>query len=523
MTHVNRTAMPRLGATTTPAAALLHHRALPPTGIVHLGLGNFHRAHQAVHTAAALAAEEGPWGILGVASHSAAVADALREQDLRYTVLELSPQRSRVVVPAVHTGALVATREPDAVLEALAAPGTRIVTLTVTEHGYTFSPRTGALDTDHPGVRADLRGDGPPRTTLGLIVRGLQRRVRADAAPITVLSCDNLMGNGHTTARLVAEFVAALPGAERDELTPYLAGVAFPNSMVDRIVPATTDAYRDAVAAQFGVRDSVPVPAEPFSMWVIEDSFAAGRPAWERGGALFTADVGPYELLKLRLLNGTHSLIAYLGALDGRDTIPEAIAQPAIHRAAMSVLREEYLPTVPVPAGVDVEEYIEQLFTRFANSALRHRTRQVGSDGSVKLAQRVPEPALAHLVAGRMPHHLALTVAGYLCCIAAPPGFDPGPHAAAMTDPARERLAPLASRPTPEFVRAALATGLLGEALAAHDAFAARVTDLLTVLLHHDVPTAIQEATAPISSTQLPASRGSQHPESGVSAHRAAT
>jgi len=293
--------------------------------------------------------------------------------------------------------------------------------------------------------------------------------------------------------------------------------------MVDRIVPATTDVYRDAVAAQLGVRDAVPVPAEPFSMWVIEDSFAAGRPAWERGGALFTVDVGPYELLKLRLLNGTHSLIAYLGALDGRDTIPEAIALPAIHRAAMRVLREEYLPTVPVPAEVDVEEYIAQLFTRFANSALRHRTRQVGSDGSVKLAQRVPEPALAHLAAGRMPHLLALTVAAYLCCIAPPPGFDPGPHAAAMTDPAREHLAPLATRPTPEFVRAALATGLLGEALAAYDAFAARVTDLRTVLLRHGVPAALQEATTPITGTKLPASRGSQHPESGVSAHRAAT
>ncbi|MDT7658578.1 MAG: fructuronate reductase, partial [Pseudonocardiales bacterium] len=157
---------------------------------------------------------------------------------------------------------------------------------------------------------------------------------------------------------------------------------------------------------------------------------------------------------------------------------------------------------------------------------------QVGSDGSVKLAQRVPEPALEHLAAGRMPHHLALTVAGYLCCIAPPPGFDPGPHAAAMTDPARERLAPLASRPTSEFVRAALATGLLGEPLAAHDAFAARVTELLTVLLHHDVPTAITEATAETRESRIPsgrvadsarASRGSQHPESGVSAHRAAT
>jgi fructuronate reductase len=521
----------RLSAASTPASALLHRRDLSsngrPAGIVHLGLGNFHRAHQAVHTAAALAAEDGPWGILGVASHSATVADALREQELRYAVVELSPSASRIVVPAVHTDALVAGREPEAVLTALAAPGTRIVTLTVTEHGYTFSPRTGRLDVDHPDVRADLRGDSPPRTTVGLIVRGLQRRARAGAAPITVLSCDNLVSNGATTARMVNEFAAALPAHEYAELAPYLTTVTFPNSMVDRIVPATTDTYRDAVAAQLGVRDAIPVPAEPFSMWVIEDTFAAGRPAWERGGARFAADVGPYELLKLRLLNGTHSMIAYLGALDGAATIPEAIARPAVRGAAERVLRAEFLPTVPVPADIDVDEYIRQLFERWANSALGHRTTQVGSDGSVKLAQRVPEPALARLAAGRMPHHLALTVAGYLCCVAPPDGFDPGPHAAAMTDPARRHLVPLSSSGAGRagsgagspagsgvgsgsgsgsrgFVRAALGTGLLGAELAVHEGFTARVAEFVDVLVRHGVGAAAREAA---SATELAVAR----------------
>ncbi|MFJ8816284.1 mannitol dehydrogenase family protein [Amycolatopsis thermoflava] len=494
--------LPRLSPTTTPRSTLLHDRAPAETGIVHLGLGNFHRAHQAVHTAAALAAEDGPWGILGVASTSTTVADALRQQGLRYAVVEISPDGSRVVVPAVHTGALVAAREPEPVLDALAAPGTRVITLTVTEHGYTLDPRTGGLDLGHPGIRADLdgwSGHAAPKTTVGLIVRGLQRRARTHGAPVTVLSCDNLLHNGRLTGALVAEFAAELPRAERDELAAYLPAVTFPDSMVDRIVPATTDAYRDAVATRLGVCDTVPVPAEPFSMWVIEDSFAAGRPAWDRGGAVFTGDVGPYELLKLRLLNGTHSLLAYLGALDGRATIPEATARPAIREAASRVLHDEYLPTVPVPANIDLGEYVDQLFRRWSNTALGHRTQQVGSDGSVKLAQRVPGPALTHLAAGRMPHHLALTVAAYLCCVAPPAGFDPGPHASAMADPARSRLAPLAARPPREFAVAALGTGLLGNELAGHAGFTARVGALIDVLVRHGVDAATREAAgAPV-------------------------
>lgn len=491
--------LPMLSAGSTPPAALSHTRGTLPTGIVHLGLGNFHRAHQAVHTAAALAAEDGPWGILGVARGSTAIAEALREQDMRYAVVELSPAATKVSVPAVHTGALVAAHQSGEVVQALAAPATRIVTLTVTEHGYTFDPRSGRLDLAHPDVAADLRDwrhQPRPRTTLGLLVRGLQHRARTHGVPVTIMSCDNLVHNGQLTGRLVAEFAAGLPPAERDELEPYLSTVAFPDAMVDRIVPATTDAYRHAVAAHLGVRDAVPVPAEPFSMWVIQDSFAGGRPAWDRGGALFTDDVGPYELLKLRLLNGTHSLIAYLGALHGCDTIPESITHDAIRDAATRVLRGEYLPTVPVPPDIDVEQYVAQLFERWSNSALAHRTRQVGSDGSVKLAQRVPGPALTHLKAGRVPHHLALTVAAYLCCIAPPGGFDPGAAATAMTDPARARLAPFTALPTRAFVAEALGTGLLGADLAAYDAFTERIAEFVDLLVRHGVAAATREAAS---------------------------
>ncbi|GAB2685817.1 mannitol dehydrogenase family protein [Saccharopolyspora gloriosae] len=487
---------PRLAASTAPLAALL--RPAPPerTGIVHLGLGNFHRAHQAVHTAQALAHTDGPWGILGVAGRSTDVADAMREQDLRYCVLELSAHGSRAVVPAVHTGVLVAAQQTDAVLDAIAAPDTRIVTITVTERGYTYSPRTHALDVDSEPVRADLRGDAPPRTTIGQIARGLQRRARAGSGPITVLSCDNLGANGRRTRRLVREFIAELPAAERDELEPWLAeSVTFPNSMVDRIVPATTDEHREAARALLGARDAVPVPAEPFSMWVLEDEFAAGRPAWEHAGALFTDDVEAYELLKLRLLNGTHSLIAYLGALDGCDTIPEAIERPFIADAARRALRDDYLPTLEVPDAIDADDYVQRLFERWANSALRHRTRQVGSDGSVKLAQRVPDPALAHLRSGRVPQQLALTVAAYLCCLA--PAADAGPHAAAMSDPARDALVESSRRngSTRSFVDDVLGGGLLGAELAGHGEFAARVAELVDLITRHGPAAAVRETT----------------------------
>ena len=490
--------LPRLTAASTPPAALMHHRGPLETGIVHLGLGNFHRAHQAVYTAAALSAQDGPWGIAGVASRSARIADSLREQDFRYGTVQISPEGTTVAIPAVHTAALVAATQPDAVLDAIAAPGTRIVTLTVTEHGYTYSPVTHRLDLDHPGVRGDLAG-APPSTTIGQIARGLQRRVRAGGAPITVLSCDNLTANGEHTGRLVREFVAALPATESAELSAYLdTAVRFPNCMVDRIVPATTDRYRQDVVRALGVRDEIPVPAEPFTMWVLEDDFIAGRPAWEHGGAVFSDDVEAYELLKLRLLNGTHSLIAYLGALDERAIIPDAVAQPFVEQAARSVLVEDYLPSVRVPADVDLDGYVAQLFQRWSNTALGHGTHQVGSDGSVKLAQRIPEPARLHLDRGRMPHHLALTVAAYLQCIAPPAGFEPGRYAAAMSDPARPALAELAAaQPAPQpFVQAVLDTGLLGTDLAGHREFVDRVAEFRTILTTHGPSAAAAEAAS---------------------------
>lgn len=466
-------------------------------GIVHLGIGSFHRAHQAVYTAAAMRAAGGDWGIVGVASRSRRVVDALHAQDHLYTVATISPTGTTLEIPGAHTDSYVAADDPARVVADLADPRIRIATLTVTENGYSYSPSTQRLDVDDPIVAADLRG-GDPRSSIGQLARGLQRRAAAGGEPMSILSCDNLLSNGSHTEKLIRAFLQELPDAEGADALTYLdRAVTFPSSMVDRIVPATTPEFADRVAGLLGVRDDVPVPAEPFTMWAIEDRFAGGRPAWEAGGAVFTDEVGAYEQLKVRLLNGTHSLIAYLGALRGVPTIPDAIALPDVEAAAAAVLRHEYEPSVTAPRGVDIEQYERELFSRWGNSALGHRTSQVGSDGSVKLGQRIPGPVRHALDGGGFPHLIALTVAAYLACIAPPAGFDPGPHAAAMTDPARARLTAGPARGGRDLAaRAIVDLHLFGEDLAHRTAFVDRVGDLLDTIVQRGVDSAIADALA---------------------------
>ncbi|MFB8190997.1 mannitol dehydrogenase family protein [Microbacterium sp. NPDC055988] len=473
-------------------------------GMLHLGLGSFHRAHQAVYTAAALQTAGGDWGIIGVASRSRSIVDALHAQDFLYSVATIAPGSTSLTIPGVHTDAFVGAEQPERVIAHIADPGIRIVTLTVTENGYSYSPATQHLDLDDVSVRADLRG-GAARSTIGQLARGLQARAAAGGAPISILSCDNLSANGAHTEKLVREFLQELPGSEGADTLAFLdRAVTFPSSMVDRIVPATTAELRTRVSTLLGARDDIPVPAEPFTMWAIEDRFAGGRPAWEAGGAVFTDEVGRYEQMKVRLLNGTHSLIAYLGALSGVGTIPEAIGLDGIESAARAVLRDEYEPSIEVPSGVDIRAYESELFERWANSALGHRTSQVGTDGSVKLRQRIPEPALRVLRDGGMPHLIALTVAGYLSCIAPLPGFDPGLHAAAMTDGARERLAGFASTARDGRELAQRVIGelhLFGEGLGSQDAFIARVGELVDIIRRRGVDAAIADAVSASQTT----------------------
>jgi fructuronate reductase len=376
-------------------------------GIVHLGLGAFHRAHQATFTEDAVAAAGGDWGICGVSQRSSAVIEQLAPQDGLYTVL--AEGEARVV--GTERDLLFAGTQGDRVVARMADPAVRITTLTVTEKGYRHDPATGRLRGDDV-TRADAAA-GMPRTVVGQVVRGLQARMNAGAGPHTVLSCDNLAGNGRTLAGLVGDFLDLM--AASDPLRAWIdEHVSFPNCMVDRITPATTDADRDEARALIGLDDEGVVVTESFRQWVIEDDFRAGRPAWERAGALLVDDVTPYEVMKLRLLNGAHSTLAYLGALAGLDTIAETMARDAFATVVRRLMNDDVAPTLDVPADFDLKAYQEQLLDRFANPALRHRTVQVAMDGSQKLPQRLLGTIRDRRSAGAQPRWAAFAVAAWM-------------------------------------------------------------------------------------------------------------
>ena len=302
-----------------------YDRAAVTVGIVHLGIGAFHRAHQAVFTDDVLSRDPS-WGICGVSLRSAETRDALAPQDGLYTlkVQDGGGEALRVIGSVVET--LVAPENPQAVLARMADPATRIVSLTVTEKGYCHNPATGMLDEDHPDVRHDLQNPQTPKSAIGFIVEALAQRRAAGVAAFTLLSCDNLPSNGHVLKRAVNRFAAL-----RDpDLAAFVADVAAPSTMIDRIVPATTDADRVAIAVALGVDDAWPVVTEPFRQWVVEDHFPLGRPEWEEAGAVFVPEVSAFETMKLRLLNGSHSTLAYLGFLAGAETVADAMTLPGM-------------------------------------------------------------------------------------------------------------------------------------------------------------------------------------------------
>lgn len=422
------------------------------TGIVHLGIGAFHRAHQAVYTDALLA-EDPSWGILGVSLRSTDTRDALAAQDGLYSVSSVDGSGARRRVIGASTGVLVAPEDPALVLRRLSDPAVRIVSLTVTEKGYSHDPATGRLREDDADIRHDLADLDRPKTTLGTLVAGLKRRRTEGLAPFTVLACDNLPSNGHTLKGLVTRFAELVDL----DLGKWVAGeVRFPSTMVDRIVPATTEADRASVTAALGLEDAWPILTEPFSQWVVEDNFSLGRPDWGRVGVEFVADVAPYEAMKLRLLNGSHSTLAYLGYLMGHETVAAAMGEPALARLVDGLMAHESGPTLP-PLAVDLDAYRTALLARFHNPALKHRTWQIAMDGSQKLPQRLLGPIRDRLAIGAPIDRLALGVAAWMRYVT---GTDERGGAIDVRDPLALRLRSISDAAGPTAAR--LAPALAG-------------------------------------------------------------
>ncbi|WP_219415071.1 mannitol dehydrogenase family protein [Pseudonocardia nigra] len=443
---------PRLSRATAPDVA-----RPDAVGIVHLGIGAFHRAHQAVITADAMTAQgTGRWGICGVTQRSRAVVDQLAPQDGLYGVLERSTDGVSAHVIGAVLDVVAGSEQPDAVPARIADPAVGVVTLTVTEKGYRRDA-AGRLDLRDQGVQADLANAEAPVSAIGQLVRGLQRRAR-DGAPLTVLSCDNLVDNGSVVRGLVADFCAALPSAEGEPLAEWIASAAtFPSSMVDRIVPATTEDDRAEAERLLGVRDEGLVVAEPFRQWVIENRFAGPVPAWHKAGATLTAEVAPFEAAKLRLLNATHSLLAYAGALAGYATIAEAVRDEMLAVAGAALMAEDVVPTLERPEGLDLEDYQRTVLERFANPALRHRTTQVAMDGSQKLPVRLLGTVRDRLRAGAEPRWAALGVAAWMVYVAR--GADAHGRPLPLDDPLADRLRAAAAGPADGLVDRMLGVG----------------------------------------------------------------
>jgi fructuronate reductase len=409
-------------------------------GIVHLGIGAFHRAHQAIYTDEALARHGGAWGICGVSLRSPGVRDRMAPQNGLYTSIEKSPERIRRRVVGSVREVLFRDEQRDEVWRRLVARETRIVTLTVTEKGYCHEPATGRLNVQHPDIARDLASLAAPRSVPGLLVAALAERRRTHGTPVTIVCCDNLTQNGGLVLGVVMTFANLVDPSLADWIGRE---IAFPSTMVDRIVPATTDRDIDENDDALGVHDEAPVVHEPFIQWVIEDRFAAERPAWEAGGALFVPEVDAYEAMKLRLLNASHSAFAYLGFLAGYEYIYEVAAQPDFVGYMRLFTADEVTPTLVPPHGVDLAAYRDELIRRFANPALPHPTQQIAMDGSQKLPQRILATVRDNLAAGRGIDLGALAVAGWMRYVY---GEDEQGAKIAVSDPLAPTFASLAAK-----------------------------------------------------------------------------
>ena len=449
-----------------------YDRAQVKTGVVHLGIGAFHRAHQAVVFDDAIKGGDLRWGVLGASLRSPGVRDQLNPQDGLYTLVVRDGSDEHLRVIGAGRGVLVGPENPAALVAAMADADVQIITLTVTEKGYRLDPATGDLLLDDPEVAADLADIAAPRTAPAFIVAALQARKAAGLKPFTVISCDNIPHNGRRIRAGVIAMARHIDPALADWIE---AEGAFPQTMIDRIVPATIPADIARLAARLGVEDQGMVKAEPFTQWVIEDWFAGERPDFASLGVQLTDAVEPWEDAKLRLLNGAHSAVAYLGALSGHEHVHEAVAVPAF-RAYVEALWDEAQTTLNPPPGLDISAYRAELMARFSNAALMHRTRQIAMDGSQKLPQRLLGTAAERLAAGQGIEAIALCVAAWMKWQS---GVTESGESFVVDDPLAAKTAKLLAGADNDQARvSALLTlsAVFPPALAADDRFAVAVT-----------------------------------------------
>lgn len=405
------------------------------TRIVHFGFGAFHRAHQALLTDRVLNSHGGDWGICEVSLFSGdQLMSDLRAQDHLYTVLEKGAHGNQAIVIGAVNECLNAKLDSlAAIIEKFCEPQVAIVSLTITEKGYCIDPATGSLDETNARILHDMQNPSEPHSAPGILVEALHRRRERGLKPFTVLSCDNIPDNGH----VVKNAVLGMAAKRSAELAKWIAEqVSFPGTMVDRIVPAATPESLEEITRELGVPDPCAISCEPFIQWVVEDNFVAGRPQWEAAGVQMVADVLPWEQMKLRMLNGSHSFLAYLGYLAGFRHISDCMQDSAFREAAYRLMIQEQAPTLRI-TNVDLAQYADSLLERFANPALKHKTWQIAMDGSQKLPQRMLEGIRVHLARQTEWPLLALGIAGWMRYVS---GVDDAGAPIDVRDPMSEKI-----------------------------------------------------------------------------------
>lgn len=448
-------------------------------GILHFGVGGFHRAHEALYTddLFSMNGDNNAWGICGAGVMEAdkKMRNALSSQDYLYTLVEKDSGKNSARVIGSLVDYVLATEGAEKVLSKVADPAIKIISLTITEKGYCLDAK-GNLDANHPLIKADLASPQKPSSALGYICAGLKLRMEKGIAPVTIMSCDNLPENGKVTKKAILALAELMDPKLRSWIE---ANITFPNTMVDRITPVTQPQDIAMVEGEFGVADSWPVVCETFRQWVIEDKFCNGRPQWEKAGAQFVSDVHAYEIMKIRLLNGTHSNLAYPGCLIGLNYVDEATTHPAINKFIRKIMDVEVTPTIPPVPGIDLTQYKESVLARFSSTAIKDGLPRIAMDGSQKLQNGVLAAVRERLAKNQSVDGLALAIALWIRYLQ---GKDEAGKPYQIVDPLAEKLNQLALKDINDPTGIFGVASVFGEDLPKSQAFTGAVANALRSL-----------------------------------------